>query len=254
MPGQSQTQSSSAANSLGKPVEGIPHLADYDTGGFFDELVDDQNRARPDAEELVSLFNRLPASELGRRQQTIERALYRMGITFTVYSDKSGTEKIMPFDVVPRIVSAMLWKHIEAGLKQRIKALNRFLCDIYNEQEIVREGIIPAEIIESCPAYLKQCVGLRPFNDVWCHITGTDLVRDNTGSVYVLEDNLALSFGRLLRAAKPTRDEAQLSSGVSRLAGASRVRLQFATLQIALRHCSTAHHEPNGRRSDPRCL
>ena len=174
---------------------GYSRLPDYSTDEFYDELVDCKGVARPDAEALLSIFKGFPPGELQRRQQVIERALFRMGITFTVYSDQSGTEKIMPFDVVPRIVSAMLWKHIEAGLKQRIRALNRFLCDIYNEQAIVREGIIPAELIESSPAYLKECRGLAPFNDVWCHITGTDLVRDNSGTVYVLEDNLRCPSG-----------------------------------------------------------
>jgi uncharacterized circularly permuted ATP-grasp superfamily protein len=173
----------------------IPSLENYQTEDFFDELVDDKNLARPDAEELVSLINRLPPHELSRRQHAIEKSLFRMGITFTVYSDKSGTEKIMPFDVVPRIVSAMLWKHIDAGLKQRIRALNRFLCDVYNQREIVQEGIIPAELVDSAPAYLKECRGLKPFNDVWCHITGTDLVRDDSGTVYVLEDNLRCPSG-----------------------------------------------------------
>ncbi|MCO8120293.1 circularly permuted type 2 ATP-grasp protein [Stieleria sp. TO1_6] len=187
----SSTGSASQVQSLGP----IPKLPNYETGGFFDELVDVNNLARPDAEELVSLFNRLPPKELLRRQHAIEQSLYRMGITFTVYSDKTGTEKIMPFDVVPRIVSAMLWKHIDAGLKQRIRALNRFLCDIYNEREIVQAGIIPADLIDSAPAYLKECRGLKPFNDVWCHITGTDLVRDDSGTVYVLEDNLRCPSG-----------------------------------------------------------
>jgi uncharacterized circularly permuted ATP-grasp superfamily protein len=189
-----QKQSSGSPPKLPKAAP-IPSLANYQTDGFFDELVDSKNFARPDAEELVSLFNSLPQQELTRRQHAIERSLFRMGITFTVYSDQSGTEKIMPFDVVPRIVSAMLWKHINAGLKQRIRALNRFLCDIYNEREIVKEGIVPAELVDSAPAYLKECRGLKPFNDVWCHITGTDLVRDNSGSVYVLEDNLRCPSG-----------------------------------------------------------
>jgi uncharacterized circularly permuted ATP-grasp superfamily protein len=187
---QSQSQST-GPQSIGP----LPKLPDYQTEGFFDELVDENNLARPDAEELVALFNRLPAEELRRRQHTIEQALYRMGITFTVYSDQTGTEKIMPFDVVPRIVSAMLWKHIDAGLKQRIRALNRFLSDVYNEREIVRDGIIPEQLIDTAPSYLKECQGLKPFNDVWCHITGTDLVRDNEGVVYVLEDNLRCPSG-----------------------------------------------------------
>jgi uncharacterized circularly permuted ATP-grasp superfamily protein len=189
---QEQTSQSQQQHQSRTP---LPKLEHYQTEGFFDELVDQHGIARPDARELVTLFNSLPAGELLRRQQAIERALFRMGITFTVYSDNAGTEKIMPFDVVPRIVSAMMWKHIDAGLKQRIRALNRFLSDVYNEREIVKDGIVPAELVDSAPAYLKQCRGLKPFNDVWCHITGTDLVRDNSGTFYVLEDNLRCPSG-----------------------------------------------------------
>ncbi|MCL4160858.1 UNVERIFIED_CONTAM: hypothetical protein GTU68_011124, partial [Idotea baltica] len=144
---------------------------------------------------LVHLINQMGVAELGRRQTAIERALYRMGITFTVYGDNQGTEKIMPFDVVPRIVSANLWQRIDAGLQQRIRALNRFLDDIYNERNIIRDGVIPADLIDSATAYLPQCKGLKPPNGVWCHITGTDLVRDNSGNVFVLEDNLRCPSG-----------------------------------------------------------
>lgn len=189
-----QEQSQSSPNPSAPSIR-APKLAQYQCEGFFDELVDDATVARPDAEMLVELINQLPPQELERRQKAIERSLYQMGITFTVYSDEAGTEKIMPFDVVPRIVSAMLWQHIEAGLKQRIRALNMFLSDIYGEQRILADGIIPRDLIESAPTFLKQCVGLRPPRDVWCHITGTDLVRDNTGAVYVLEDNLRCPSG-----------------------------------------------------------
>ncbi len=189
---QEQTQSSKQRKAAPRV---IPRLADFKTDGFFDELVDENGLARPDTEALVSLIDQMPKEELLRRQQAIERSLYRMGITFTVYSDEAGTEKIMPFDVVPRVVSAMLWKHIDAGLRQRIRALNRFLCDIYNQREILRDGIIPTNLIDTASGYLKECRGLKPFNDVWCHITGTDLVRDNSGTVYVLEDNLRCPSG-----------------------------------------------------------
>jgi len=184
----SQTQSQEQ-NSGPSPLSG------YESDGFYDELMDETGRPRPEAQALVDLIERLPPQELTRRQRAIERSLYQMGITFTVYSDNSGTEKIMPFDVVPRIVSAISWQHIEAGLKQRIKALNCFLSDIYSEQAIIKEGIIPRELIETCKAFLPQCKGLKPFNDVWCHITGTDLIRDNSGAVYVLEDNLRCPSG-----------------------------------------------------------
>ncbi len=188
---QSQSQNSSQASS---PVQ-APRLKDYKCEGFFDELVDANHFARPDAEMLVDLINQLPAEELMRRQNAIERSLYQMGITFTVYSDEAGTEKIMPFDVVPRIISSMLWQHIEAGLKQRIKALNMFLADVYSDQCILNDGIIPRELIESAPAFLPECMGLKPPRGVWAHITGTDLVRDNSGAAYVLEDNLRCPSG-----------------------------------------------------------
>ncbi len=170
-------------------------LDGYDCQGFFDELLDERGHARPEGEALVQLLNALPGGELVQRQRMIERSLYRMGITFTVYSDSAGTEKIMPFDVIPRIVSSILWRHIDAGLKQRIKALNCFLSDIYNEQAIVKDGVLPRELIDSAATFLPQCVGLKPPRDVWCHITGTDLVRDNSGAVYVLEDNLRCPSG-----------------------------------------------------------
>ena len=183
MTSQTQTQRSGAS------------LISYQAEGFYDELVDEQGRARPDAIELIKLINSMPSGELSRRQRAIERSLYKMGITFTVYGDSEGTEKIMPIDVVPRVVSSVLWHHIDAGLKQRIRALNMFLSDIYSKQEILKAGIIPRELIESASTFLPQCVGLKPFHDVWCHITGTDLVRDNSGAVYVLEDNLRCPSG-----------------------------------------------------------
>ncbi len=186
MTSQTQTQRSGA---------GGARLNGYQTEGFYDELVDEEGRARPDAIELIKLINSMPSGELARRQRSIERSLYKMGITFTVYGDSEGTEKIMPIDVVPRVVSSVLWHHIDAGLKQRIRALNMFLADIYSDQKILKAGIIPRELIESASTFLPQCVGLKPFHDVWCHITGTDLVRDDSGAVYVLEDNLRCPSG-----------------------------------------------------------
>ncbi len=183
---QTQSQTANPGSSL---------LADYQCEGFFDELLNADGSPRPDAESLVAKLNSLPPGELIRRQRAIERSLYKMGITFTVYSDSAGTEKIMPFDIVPRIVSAALWTEIESGLQQRIRALNRFLSDVYSDQAIIHEGIIPRELIETASGFLPQCMGLKPFHDVWCHITGTDLVRDNSGAVFVLEDNLRCPSG-----------------------------------------------------------
>ena len=167
----------------------------YRTDDFFDELIDSKGRPRPDAAPLVEIINQLPSGDLIRRQAAIERSLHRMGITFAVYGDSSGTEKIMPFDIVPRVLGAMLWQHIEAGLKQRIKALNLFLNDIYNEQAILNDNVVPRELIENAATFLKPCIGLKPPRGVWCHVTGTDLIRDADGAVFVLEDNLRVPSG-----------------------------------------------------------
>lgn len=171
------------------------NFSGYETQGFRDELFDHDGRPRLGAELLVDAINQLPTAEIRRRQTAIENALLRMGITFTVYGDDSGTEKIFPFDIIPRIVGAIEWQHMEAGLKQRIKALNLFIDDIYNEQTIIKEGIIPRAILEEAKSFRPQCVGLKPPKGIWCHITGTDLIRHTDGAVYVLEDNLRCPSG-----------------------------------------------------------
>jgi uncharacterized circularly permuted ATP-grasp superfamily protein len=112
-----------------------------------------------------------------------------------VYGHEAGTEKIWPFDLIPRIIENSEWKYIEAGLKQRIRALNMFIDDMYHDQKIVRDGVFPADMAASSKCYQKQCTGLNPPRGVWCHITGTDLVRDADGQIYVLEDNLRCPSG-----------------------------------------------------------
>jgi uncharacterized circularly permuted ATP-grasp superfamily protein len=170
-------------------------FADYDTGGCFDEMFDEHSQPRAAARPLIEFMETLPDGELLRRQQSAERALLHMGITFNVYGDSAGTERIFPFDLVPRIVAASEWDHIERGLKQRIRALNLFLDDIYHQQKIVKDGAIPAEIIRSAKSFRAPCVGMSPPRGVWCHITGTDLVRHRDGQIYVLEDNLRCPSG-----------------------------------------------------------
>ncbi|MCA9050745.1 MAG: circularly permuted type 2 ATP-grasp protein, partial [Planctomycetaceae bacterium] len=167
----------------------------YDPEQFYDELFARTGEPRGGAEVLVQRINQLPAGELRHRQELIDRALLRMGITFTVYGDEQGTEKIFPFDVVPRIVQAIEWQHIEAGLRQRIRALNMFLNDVYSEQQIINEGIIPRSMLEKAKSFRPQCIGLKPPKGIWCHITGTDLVRHSDGAIYVLEDNLRCPSG-----------------------------------------------------------
>ncbi|MCL5286162.1 MAG: circularly permuted type 2 ATP-grasp protein [Nitrospirae bacterium] len=170
-------------------------LANYDPGLFYDELVASPGIPRPSARLLFELLDSLPAGELGRLQKAAETALYRMGVTFTVYSDDRGLEKIMPFDIIPRVVGAREWKVVEEGLKQRITALNLFIDDLYGDQKILRDRIIPEELILSSPAYRPECRGLRVPGGIWCHITGSDLVRDRSGEFFVLEDNLRCPSG-----------------------------------------------------------
>src|SRR5688572_5696016 len=167
----------------------------YQTGPFFDEMFEAGSEPRAAARALVQLLTTMTDGELLRRQQSAERALLHMGITFNVYGDSAGTERIFPFDLIPRIVAAAEWQLIERGLSQRIKALNLFIDDVYHDQKIVKDGVIPAEIISSASSFRKECVGLNPPGGVWCHITGTDLVRDRDGQIYVLEDNLRCPSG-----------------------------------------------------------
>ena len=167
----------------------------YQTGTFFDEMFENGCEPRAAARALFQLIETMVDGELLRRQQSAERVLLHMGITFNVYGDVAGTERIFPFDLVPRIVAAAEWNWIEKGLKQRIRALNLFIDDVYHDQSILKDGVIPAEIIRSASSFRKQCVGLNPPGGVWCHITGTDLVRDRDGQVYVLEDNLRCPSG-----------------------------------------------------------
>lgn len=176
-------------------MSGNHTFAGYQTENYHDELFDNDGKPRPGAQVLIDFINRFPAGELRKRQESIERALHRMGITFAVYGDESGTEKIFPFDIVPRIVEAFEWNHIAAGLKQRIQALNHFIDDIYNDQHIIRDGIIPAELILGAESFREPCKGLSPPQGIWCHITGTDLIRHQNGALYVLEDNLRCPSG-----------------------------------------------------------
>ncbi|GFZ90690.1 circularly permuted type 2 ATP-grasp protein [Okeania sp. KiyG1] len=167
----------------------------YTPGKFYDELFISKNQPRPEAQLLIERINSLSVGELLMRQKAAQVAMVKLGATFNVYGDSQGTERIFPFDVVPRIISVSEWNFLETGLKQRIHALNLFIADIYGEQKILQDGIIPRELINSAFGFLKPCIGLKPPSGIWCHITGTDLVRDKDGQWYVLEDNLRCPSG-----------------------------------------------------------
>jgi len=167
----------------------------YDSGGWFDEIFDAGGRPRPEAQLLLDIIHSQPEGEFERLQETANAALVNLGITFNVYSDGAGVERVLPFDILPRVVRDDEWDHIERGLKQRIYALNLFLQDVYNDAKILRAGVVPEELVLSAPSYREACRGLTPPQGIWCHITGTDLVRDKDGAFYVLEDNLRCPSG-----------------------------------------------------------
>src|SRR4051812_21172829 len=168
---------------------------DYETDGFFDEMIGNDGLPRASVRHLAHNLEALPDGELIRRQTAADRALVQMGITFNVYGESAGVEKTLPFDLVPRIVSNVEWDRLERGLKQRIHALNLFIDDIYGDQNIIKDKAVPAELIESSKGYRPQCKGIKPPRGIWCHITGTDLVRHTDGRIYVLEDNLRCPSG-----------------------------------------------------------
>ncbi|MBM9514676.1 circularly permuted type 2 ATP-grasp protein [Desulfogranum marinum] len=167
----------------------------YDTEDFFDELVDENGSPRPGVQILVDKIESLPNGDLTLRQKEAEALLLKMGITFNVYGADEGTEKILPFDLIPRILPSNDWQQIEAGLKQRIFALNEFLQDIYNDKKILKDNVVPKDLILSSKTYRKECEGFSPPRKIWCHITGTDLIRGGDGCFYVLEDNLRCPSG-----------------------------------------------------------
>jgi uncharacterized circularly permuted ATP-grasp superfamily protein len=154
-----------------------------------------KGKPRLHAASLVEWMQNLPPQELAQHRETAQIALFNLGVTFNVYGENEGVERVFPFDIIPRIIDANEWQWIETGLKQRIKALNSFLADIYGPQQILKDGKIPQSVIASAKGYLKSCMGIKPPENIWCHITGTDLVRDRDGQWYVLEDNLRVPSG-----------------------------------------------------------
>ena len=167
----------------------------YDPAGNYDDMLDGAGSPRPAARELAARLGALTPRELVNRQQAAEQAIISMGITFTVYSEGQNIDRAWPFDIVPRTLDRTEWSRIEVGLKQRLRALNHFIDDVYHEQRMVRDGKFPREILESSNNFLPACAGARPAHGVWANICGTDLVRDKDGTMYVLEDNLRVPSG-----------------------------------------------------------
>jgi uncharacterized circularly permuted ATP-grasp superfamily protein len=161
----------------------------------MDELLSETGTPRPHAAALMEFISSLDRDELLDRQQVAELDILTMGITFTVYSDGANIDRSWPFDIIPRVISGREWTQIERGLVQRLVALNRFIDDLYNDQQIIADGVFPADLLENSVNFREQCRGVHPKHGVWAHISGSDLVRDDDGQMYVLEDNLRVPSG-----------------------------------------------------------
>jgi len=167
----------------------------YNPGPFYDEIIGPAGRARPATRSLVAFMRKQTIKHLVSRQQAADLAIQEAGITFTVYSEGQNIDRAWPMDIIPRIISLQEWRVLEKGLVQRLTALNMFIDDLYNAQKILKDKVVPRELIESSPEFLRPCLGAKPRHGVWSHICGSDLVRDSDGTVYVLEDNLRVPSG-----------------------------------------------------------
>lgn len=161
---------------------------------LFDEMQHN-GQIREPYRKVMEAFNAQSIEELNMKDQLAGELFMNQGITFTVYSDEVGIERIFPFDILPRIITTAEWREVEIGIQQRLKALNLFLKDIYNEQQILKDKIIPAELIASCPHYMREVAGIKVPHNIYIHISGIDLIRGEDGSFYVLEDNLRTPSG-----------------------------------------------------------
>jgi len=161
----------------------------YAAGDFFDEMVAEPSGVRKHYSKFVDSFEALSPTEFEQKREAVDLAFLRQGITFNVYGDSKGAERIFPFDVVPRIIPATEWERIEAGLVQRITALNLFLRDIYHEQHILKDKTIPSFYVLSAKHFRREFVGFQVPKDIYIHICGTDLIRGRDGRYLVLEDN-----------------------------------------------------------------
>ena len=164
-------------------------LKRYEREGFFDEMVDEAGNPRPHYRKFGQHFKAMSKAELEHKRHSVDVAFLRQGITFNVYGDSAGTEKIFPFDLLPRIIPAKEWDYLERGLTQRITALNLFLHDIYHEQRILKDGVIPPHYVLSGKHFRREFAGFNVPKDIYIHVCGTDLIRDGSGQWLVLEDN-----------------------------------------------------------------
>jgi uncharacterized circularly permuted ATP-grasp superfamily protein len=162
--------------------------------GFWDEMCNNGS-IRAEYRHIAQTLSSSELESLHYKDKLAGELFMNQGITFTVYSDDEGIERIFPFDIIPRIITGKEWDIVELGIKQRLTALNLFLKDIYSERQILKDKIIPAELIASCPEYTREVFGIRPAHDIYVHISGIDLIRSESGQFYILEDNLRTPSG-----------------------------------------------------------
>jgi uncharacterized circularly permuted ATP-grasp superfamily protein len=167
----------------------------YDPGHFFDELIGADGSPRDPASKLTHYLTDLNTEELEKRRRMAEATIQEMGVSFTVYTEEGNIDRAWPFDIIPRTISRQQWDKTAAGLKQRLRALNLFIDDLYHEQRILKDKVVPRYLIENSTNFRPECIGVSPPHGVWAHICGTDLVRDGDGEFYVLEDNLRVPSG-----------------------------------------------------------
>lgn len=167
----------------------------YNAGDHYDEMLTPEGKIRQHYDEFFHNLKKTSSKKMNQLQFSANQTQKAMGMTFNVYHDNQGVEKILHLDIIPRIIPNTEWQKLESGLKQRTKALNMFLQDIYNERKILKDGIVPSDLILKSRDYLTPCIGLTPPKGIWCHITGTDLVKDKDGEYYILEDNLRCPSG-----------------------------------------------------------
>ena len=167
----------------------------YKAGGFYDDLITDKGSPRTAARQALRLLQSLPEEDMDSRRQSADLAIREMGISFTVYTEGGNIDRAWPFDIIPRIITGREWAQVSRGLQQRSRALNCFIHDVYNQQRILADGIVPADIVLDSPNFKAPCVGMSPRYGAWAHICGSDLVRDQRGRFFVLEDNLRVPSG-----------------------------------------------------------
>lgn len=179
----------SPSSTAAKPGTGHGIFKPYETNKFFDEMLASDGSIRPHYQRFLEQFGELTPEEFEAKRHAVDMSFLRQGITFNVYGDAQGTERVFPFDLMPRIIPSAEWEHLEKGLIQRITALNMFLHDIYHEQHILKDGTIPAHYVLSAKHFRREFVNFEVPKNIYIHICGTDIIRDAKGQYLVLEDN-----------------------------------------------------------------